>query len=511
MAVLDRLKARADDDAHARVTRWWLVSCAVGLALLGVGALTPDPLTVGGLGVAIFGIGTTLLCWRVSGSLGVCAVIAAYAAQGFWVALQSAIFDTRALGTTSLPFDLRDNPLRVLWSLVIVSVVGLGTALVARALFGKRRFEALIPVRSLGDLSSRQKVPLQAFTLLLAALPLVYWAAAFGHLGTFGYPLRVTVNCLTLTPIAAGYYGRLFPRTRPVWATTLTISLVIAAILGERGGGFTPIAYYVAGYLLTLSGRRLRLSLLSLAIAAPIALYVLAQLGDVRNRLGRGGLELLTEDRATEVATSLSNPSESGDLSGDAVFAREGTGRMIVWPNFAATILSPEYVPYRGLTSWLEDIEGYRQVGFVMTTGREEVFDRNLGNAAARNYGFLVDEHTDVEFGVLGDGWSRAGPWGLIVVTSALAFILALSEVLVERLAGTNRVLLVVLLTVVLRVAYFSQILPALELVRMLILDTGFSLLLFVIARPLVAAFVALRLGGGDKSVMTVRRDAGRS
>jgi hypothetical protein len=115
------------------------------------------------------------------------------------------------------------------------------------------------------------------------------------------------------------------------------------------------------------------------------------------------------------------------------VLLREGVARMIAWPNYAPPALSPEVVPYRGFTTFPREIANATAIYALAPGAVAEYAQLRMGTYAANDYGFLVNELTSVEWGVLADGWSRAGWWsGILFIATAYWLVFGL-----ERMAVT--------------------------------------------------------------------------
>src|SRR6266540_1656616 len=97
-----------------------------------------------------------------------------------------------------------------------------------------------------------------------------------------------------------------------------------------------------------------------------------------------------------------------------------GLERMIAWSNFAVPALTPEPVPYRGLSNLGAELLSIARIagleGEFSLKGRDDLLEAGFVTAPAGMYGFTVNDETSVEFGLLPDAWSRAGPLACVVI-----------------------------------------------------------------------------------------------
>jgi hypothetical protein len=123
--------------------------------------------------------------------------------------------------------------------------------------------------------------------------------------------------------------------------------------------------------------------------------------------------------------------------------------RLYAWPNAASTILTPDPVPYRGFAHWASDCLPYLQIGTWGADARQRFFEEGFGTRHATDYGFMNMIGSTVEFGVLADGWSTAGPGGVLVFGFVVMLALCMSEqfaLYTLRLSYTGKLLFVCIL-----------------------------------------------------------------
>jgi hypothetical protein len=173
-------------------------------------------------------------------------------------------------------------------------------------------------------------------------------------------------------------------------------------------------------------------------------MFVLAgAIGVVRTEIGRGDFSLFSFERVRKVSNSIENYLGNGSNALSQGTLSNGPGRMVVWPNLSATILTPENIPYRGFDSFPSEVAASFRVFALAGVSRQGVNDANLFNYPATLYGYTINNDTSVEWGVLADGWSRGGLWSAFLFGFVLTlFFVAAEYVLILRGRPTTTVLL---------------------------------------------------------------------
>jgi hypothetical protein len=109
-------------------------------------------------------------------------------------------------------------------------------------------------------------------------------------------------------------------------------------------------------FLATPPAKKPRLLLLMAAGALPA--FVLSGLvGVIRGEIGRGGIELLTADRIETMIERASNLLDTAGGHGTDEVGLNGIGRMVVWPNLTVPMMTPDPVPYRGLSTFPSEVD----------------------------------------------------------------------------------------------------------------------------------------------------------
>lgn len=391
--------------------------------------------------------------------------------QVLWVFLLAVLGLPTVLYSSTFTPDLASNPLRAVLPLLLLPLGALLATGAAR-LLGVR-------ARSLRVLFSAERAPvgMGLYLSFSALLLLLYWPAALAEAGVVGYGIRVLYKATLLVPFLAGRYQGDLRGVRYLWYAALCLNAGVGMVVGSRFVAFLPVVLYFAGYLAGLPAARRRRAIRLSALVAIPGLLLVGLLGIIRDEIGRGGVEVLSPERIVEVASQVGDKLEDmADLADKAAFV--GIYRMLGASNVAVPVLSPDAVPYRGMDGLGEQIVSGMQISALTGQTKVQYLDAGLGSGPARAYGFTVDEHTSVEFGVLPDGWSRGGPWVALIYACVLATLLIAAECLVWQVFRGNPAAVLLLLLVIGRAAFFdTAALPLVETIRSLLLSMAVVLL----------------------------------
>lgn len=326
------------------------------------------------------------------------------------------------------------------------------------------------------------------FLMIGAVVSLSVWVVQFIAGGVVGYVLRVLHKALFFVPLLAGAYAFHYRRTMVVWALVLGANLVLGFVTGARSWGFYPIALYGLG--MYLSAPRVRRRWLT-ALAIPVgitAIFFLGLAGVVRDQLGRGGGEIVNRERINDAmieATAAMNGSTILANLEAPVF--KALTRIVRWTNVVVPLSSPRPVAFRGLVGLRSEVTSIFSLGQFSAT-------RFSANEVANDYGFRVDEGTSVEFGILPDGWSRAGLAGALVYGIVAGLFLISIEILVRRYLGSGSALMLLVLSYVVYIGFVGFISYSLmSQIRLCLLCIGFLSVLFWPVDRLTLRFGARR------------------
>jgi hypothetical protein len=295
--------------------------------------------------------------------------------------------------------------------------------------------------------------PTNAYLALLAVLLILNLFA--NAEGLFFYFIRISLD---LTFVAAFVAGVRFRHTslglQRLWWVALA-GAVVRAVLGGGRTDFLPLLLYGWGFFLQLNSWKPRMALLLVALALTPSFVVLnGFIGSYRLKNGRiSNLHELTADRL-ETALRARDQVAVGHRTPLQMVLE----RLLNHPNAAVVILSPGEIAYRGWANLPDDIadnfavtglRGQEAIAAVREAWREQEF----GLGAANGYGFYAGLKSGVEFSILADGWSRAGPLGVLLYGALAVLVLLGAEYALLRFCPATRADGVFVLTFVLYVA----------------------------------------------------------
>ncbi|MGO9302149.1 MAG: hypothetical protein ACLP3R_00405 [Candidatus Korobacteraceae bacterium] len=481
-----------------------VLCCAIGAAGSGSGRATMMLLSIGSIGVcslillAMMHLARELLLPRL--------IVASYALQCFWLTFV-AVFDVAGIDSTASLPDMYQNPYRAVLPNLLVPLAAL-------AAIG---FWRLLPVRALsrGDLwrLTEEAPPGFGFYLVASALLLLaYWPATEEHAGWWAYGVRAIH--VGFMPLFMGRYFRQFPWANRLWMSVLAINAVIGLSLGGRSLAFIPVVLYLIGRTLAQpAGKRLRSLVLVGLLGLPL-FAISGALGAVRGEIGRGDFSIFSLDRIAETTNAIRSRLAYRSNVTDQAILLNGPGRMVVWPNLDAAILTPETIPYRGFDDFAHEVLLSFKIFALANFSRQDTYDAGLFSYPATRYGYSVNTGTSVEWGVLADGWSRGGPWATMLFGFVLTVFFIIAEyILLTRSIQTSQALLMISGFLIVTALMNPATTTLLYILRQVVLDCGLILMLtFIVERCRPRAEVALArkrsfFAGGPG----LSRDAGRT
>jgi hypothetical protein len=506
LQVAERYRKEQRHRMFFMASTFTVLCCVIGAVGTGSGRATMLLLSIGSVGVcslivlAMMYLARELLLPRL--------IVASYALQCFWLTFV-AVFDVGGIESTGFLPDMYQNPYRAVLPNLLVPIA----ALAALA------FWRLLPVRALsrGDLwrLTEEAPPGFGFYLVASAvLLLAFWPATVEHAGSWAYGVRVVQHSMVFMPLFMGRYFRQFPRANRLWMPVLAINTVIGLSLGGRGQAFIPVVLYLIGRALgQQAGKRLRSLVLVGLLGIPM-FAISGALGAVRGEIGRGDFSIFSLDRISETRNAIWSRLAYKSNVIDQDILLNGPGRMIVWPNLDAAILTPETIPYRGFDDFAHEVLLSFQIFALADFSRQDTYDAGLFSYPATRYGYLVNTGTSVEWGVLADGWSRGGPWATMLFGFVLTVFFIIAEyILLTHSIQTSNALLIISGVLIFNALIGPATVTLLWILRGVVLDCGLILMLtFIVERCRPRAAVALArkrsyFAGGTG----LSRDAGRA
>jgi hypothetical protein len=291
-------------------------------------------------------------------------------------------------------------------------------------------------------------------------------------------------NLLTEDLEAVGFFvgwfaGDLGAAANAVVLSALAMNCVVGALLGTRYPTVL-LGLYVAGRLVSPHERHRR-RLIFASLAALVPLFLLFSLvGDVRVRRGRNSLDLLGISQLSGFADEIA-VSRSDYQARDTDPIANTLNRLYAWPNAASTVLTPDPIPYRGFAAWASDCRPYLQIGTWGADGRQRFFASGFGTQHASDYGFMNVIGSTSEFGVLADGWSTAGPVGVLVLGFLVVMALCMSEYVVLYSVGLSYTGKLVFLCILMKACLHCNGYPTPLVIRYILLYTVFWALILKI------------------------------
>src|SRR5262249_11383309 len=141
----------------------------------------------------------------------------------------------------------------------------------------------------------------RVYLLFAAAVHLLYWPSTLEISGVIGYLGRILATALMVAPFLAGRDAREDRGIARVWLITILLNAAIGIVAGTRSKAFIPAVLFVAGFV---SGMPIRKRVVA-GVFALVAVVPLVQLAGamavVRKELGRGMLDVISQDRFAEV------------------------------------------------------------------------------------------------------------------------------------------------------------------------------------------------------------------
>jgi len=381
-----------------------------------------------------------------------------------------------SIGGISSSLDAVDYPILATLPPTVIPVMVAAVSIVLRRALRGDNATLLPPVGPQG---------LTKYLMAGAALLILVWPAGLPEAGWLGYAVRIIASAATFMPYLAGRY---LVGTRTglvaIWILALLVNGVIALLAGGRLLAFFPPTLFVLGAIQGTRGSTRRKVLVFAALLMPTFVLVSGIAGQVRSDLGRGGMELVSERRASDFVEATGRELRAGGAVRLA-FA-EGVRRLVPWTSVAIPIMTPRPVPYRGFEGFLDEIVNTFQIAAVSGTSRADLIDAGVGTAAARAYGFGVDVGTNVEFGPTADGWSRGGILVVFLFGLCLGVTIWGAERFIRRQLKRNPAGATVLFAVCAKHAADTIALPFLAAVRAIVV---FAVSIFVLILGIEALF----------------------
>jgi hypothetical protein len=384
-----------------------------------------------------------------------------------------------AIGALGLPLGPGHHPFEIsaadapIQSVLAMAVVPLGAVLAAGCWSAistlSPRSKRPDPIEDVADIAARRR----PYLIIAAVAHLLYWPAGLENSGVLGYLGRVLATALVCAPFLAGRDSVKDRRLGGLWVVTLLVNALIGIAAGTRGKALVAAVLFAAGFISAVPKRK-RIIVSICAVVATVPLIQLAgAMGVVRDQLGRGGLEMVEAGHLSEVFRQLSRellPGESQDVE---LLREHGVSRLLAWTNVVVPMMTPQPVPYRGMSGLLDEAAETFQIASVSGSTPDDLYDAGLWNAPARQYGFSVNTYTSVEFTLAADGWSRGGALVALLFGFAAALMMIFIEYCVWGLHRAGNGIATILALPISKAAFFdTNFVPLLPTLRGMVLYT---------------------------------------
>jgi hypothetical protein len=387
--------------------------------------------------------------------------------------------------TNSLTYEIENAPFAAMYHYTIPCLIALALAQV------KRLWES---PNKMASWEAKETQP-HAVRLLLF-FPIVLFG---GMLTLFvsenvGYILRVMSASMPFICFFAGYYSTASRRLLLVWLTALASAFVLFSTLGGRMQAFLPTTLYAIGIYAGCNRQMKRVLRPILIMAALAGMYLLGILGAVRTETGRDTKADLSIEKLQQLNERGVQFFQQAASQRNSELVANSLGRLINWSSPTVVAVTPDVVPYFGFNSIPEELKVSARV-FAFGGDMNAYESLELGSLRARNYGFTVNDSTSVEFGVLADGWSRAGVIGSLILAALFLSPVYIAESLMLRYTNILGEWAIPLHSVFMTAALLFNNVTMVAGLRAVVLYLAFWSIIAIAAR--------LTLGRGSRSTRT--------
>jgi hypothetical protein len=334
---------------------------------------------------------------------------------------------------------------------------------------------------------------LEIYLLIGAFVHVAYWPATSESSGVPGFFVRIAHTSLVYMPLFVGRYSRVLRKAAGAWLFAMAISFFLGIATGSRFDALVPPVLFMIGRISSSPPALRRKAITVTAAMLVVFLGISGLTGIVRSEVGRGRDEhgnLLSMDRLNRAADAAGRVFTSSSGDDEDRVGSTAVARMITWANFASTRFTPDPVAYKG---WSDFGQQARLVLFdvalISGSTLQDRIDLGVGTAAAKAYGYIVTDKNSVDFGLLGDGWSRAGILGVLILGFALACFMSVLERFLPLIGKLAPAAPLFIIMVWITNALAVLVLPFLSLVRAVVLPTVYFGCIVMAVEGLRSAF----------------------
>lgn len=325
-----------------------------------------------------------------------------YLFQVLWLGVYLAVSSSSSVWVNpGLTIDLNARPFLIMAGMAMMPASAL---FVARMLSRPR-------APQIDLLAFVQRNPTLVFKTILcvfSTIGLLYFLAqASVGIPTLGGVLFYAHYSFFVAPVLIGFCWRRCLMPIVTFGLCMLITTAFAFAEGSRGIMFLPLAYFAAGWWVTLDrSRRIWAAAAALVCFVPIFLISAGIENVRRDGIKDGSREL--GGRSLEMVSMVKQEGLAEDVANRVA---QGVGRMIVWSYFTVMIQSPDVVPYRGFSDFGTEIRVLNQSTLFRNTETylDEMVEEDFGMGVMRRYGYALSAGGTVPVSFMADAWSRGG------------------------------------------------------------------------------------------------------
>lgn len=267
---------------------------------------------------------------------------------------------------------------------------------------------------SLKKMITRTSDRFELFLIVAGCIKLGYWLSLTALDNPLFYVIRILNSTIAFVPFFVGFTFFRFKKSTLFWIGILIFELGVSFLTGSRGAAFTPIMYFLFGFVLGLPDWR---SLFRWSfVLVPVCLGLLVAgvfIGAVRDVVGRtdlaGALSGENMLQAMDETTVTANIDYTGGIAYKAFRRLSGWGSMVI------PVMTPDPVPYRGFSDFPREIRASTTLGIFALTNPNWRGNFYFSNIYLNPYGFAVHvdksgrKTSNVPMPIQVDGFTRGG------------------------------------------------------------------------------------------------------
>jgi hypothetical protein len=401
--------------------------------------------------------------------------------QFIWIAIYFLIGGSSIIPNIFM-IDVAASPFKMISALLVLPMC---------ALFVAYLFNKLSVRPAPLDISPRKITDDRCFEILLiiSAFYLIFYRIAVMRLPLLSTTLHFLYLGLTFVPFLIGYFSFQYKRPVKIFILVYVFSSILAFAEGSRSHLFIPPALFFFGYIQHVSLRKMIILSTIVVLLAPLILTISASIEDVRQyvRINRE-YSTISSDIGT-ISKNMFNFAKNDMLAG----VQKGIGRLIVWSNLAVLTMSPDPIPFRGFSDFLDEINWRFRFSFLNPSSAEDEATYDFGIGAANIYGFGVVHGGTVPFPILADAWSRGGLLYTLFSGTLICLLLGIIEKFARVSFYQSHYISIFFITILASIAFeTASIYSLLYTIKFLFLST---LVWFILFKAYLIIFNAFHPG----------------